>query len=187
VRVREDAVSATHEPTARRVYEQWNGIATAVAALRKVDRFLTLAIIAQESAGDTTAWRPEPKFLTRYRDGIARSIEAVPDPDDRRRYARWLERDPMILACSMGLMQVLTIVAIERRVALAYPTSLCDPGVGIEAGCRQLRHCFDATADSDSPRTAALQRYNGGADPHYAAQVLAWSDMLQGISREVHP
>jgi soluble lytic murein transglycosylase-like protein len=177
-------VSRADDATAARVHDRWAGLVRVTAALHRVDAMLVLGMVAQESAGDAYAWRAEPQFLANYRAGIARSIEAVSEPDDRRRYARWFERDPMLLASSMGLMQPLLVVAIERGCRLAYPTSLCDAALNLEAGCRQLRHCYDQTKGAPEPQVAALLRYNGGGNPAYPEEVIRWADAMRAVERD---
>jgi len=49
-------------------------------------------------------------------------------------------------------------------------SALCDPATGLDVGCRVLAAKL-ASAHSDVPR--ALQLWNGGANPNYAAEVLA--------------
>lgn len=176
-------MSAVDPVTAGRVYARWHRLAASIAALHTLDRHLVIAVIAQESAGDPCAWRPEPGFLKAYRDGIATSLDAVVDAAARKRYLRWWAKDPLILASSFGLAQVLVIVAIEHKVPLAYPSSLCDPTIGLDAGCRKLRACFDRVQGSTTPILAALNRYNGGGNLEYAAEVLAWQDALMAVAR----
>lgn len=165
------------------VLRRWREAATAAATTAQLDVWLVLSLIAQESAGDPLAWRPEPLFLTRYREGIARTIAGVSDAHDRARYEGWFHTDPQVLATSFGLLQVLVVVAIERNIPLRYPTSLCDPAIGLEAGCRHLRGCFTATATSPTPIRSALLRWNGGHNPSYVDETLAWSDALQQAAR----
>lgn len=131
----------------------------------RLDRLLVLAVVCQESAGDPCAARVERGFWRRYGAGVAANVKAsVSTVDDR-----WVLY-PDFMAASYGLMQVLYAVALEVGMDLPYPTSLCDPALGIEAGCRVLRRCFDQALITRD----ALLRYNGGARAAYASEVLAW-------------
>lgn len=159
-----------------RVRPQWDaGPGPALAVQYRLDPDLVLAVVCQESAGDTYAWRPEPAFLRRRQDGILTSVQRVKDPVDRRRYLEWMSKDPLIFATSMGLMQSLVITAIEHGIRLAYPTSLCDPAVGLAAGCTKLGMSMSVLRE---PK-AALQDYNGGGNPDYADEVLAWRTLIR--------
>ena len=81
-------------------------------------------------------------------------------------------------------------VALEVGMDLTYPTELCIPEIGIEAGCRVLRRCFTQTAqragNTSAPKVEALLAYNGGGDAQYPDRVLAWRDdaMTSGLLRE---
>ena len=152
----------------------------AACAPRGLDRWLVLAICAQESGGCCVAWRPEPEFLSRYGAGIAQSVMQ----SGVTAYQRWWVRDPLVLATSFGLMQTLVVTAIERGMALEYPTSLCQPEVSLEAGCRQLAFLFGhLTGDVREPIRTTLLRWNGGGDPAYPDKVLAWRDDLMAMAR----
>jgi len=146
-----------------------------IAARHALDPWLVLATICQESAGNPHARREEPAFLVHYRPGIEKSIRAVADTPTRIRYLGWLQVYPIVFATSRGLMQVLAITAIERGMMLATPDALADPQIGVEAGCRLLRHLFDHLPSGETtPIIAALLRYNGGGNAAYASEVLAW-------------
>ena len=167
-----------------RVAAHWQARVTETATRYQLDPWLALACVAQESRGDPYSWRPELEFVERYRPGIESAIDHVPDLTDRRRYARWWKQDPLVLGTSFGLLQVLTIVAIERGVVLRYPSSLCDPAIGLDAGCRQLRWCAQRTQHATEPKRAMLLRYNGGGNPAYADEVEAWESLLLRIAPE---
>jgi len=146
---------------------RWRELATVVGGRHRLAPELVLAVTQQESAGDPCAWRYEPAFLTTYAAGIARVVRETGSLRDDH----WLKRDSHVLATSYGLMQCLTVVAIERGMLelLRYPTSLCDPELGLEAGCRHLRWCLDRRGGD---LAAGLARYNGGGKPEYAPSVL---------------
>src|SRR5258708_13282468 len=71
---------------------------------------------------------------------------------------------------SWGLMQVMGQVAREAGFDALFLSALCDPEQGLTIGCKVLHKKFDAMA-GDSTR--ALLAWNGGANPTYAAQVIA--------------
>ena len=168
-------MSRADERVARDVVLRWDGVAWPIARRHGIGRALLLALVCQESAGDPAARREEPGFLRAYGDGIVRSINRVPNAQDRRRYLEWYARQPIALATSYGLCQVLNIVAIEFGVRLAEVTSQTDPATSLEAGCAKLRSCLQATHGQIGP---ALLRYNGGGAPQYDDEVLAWRALI---------
>jgi soluble lytic murein transglycosylase-like protein len=128
-------------------------LARTAASDHTLDATLVCAVIEQESAWDAHAIRYEPGFRTRYvaplglppTEGIARSI-------------------------SWGLMQVMGQVAREHGFTGKFLSALCDPVAGLAIGCAVLAAKI-ASAANDPAR--ALQLWNGGANPNYAAEVLA--------------
>lgn len=125
----------------------------AIATTHQLDPALICALCEHESRWDTWAIRYEPSFQERWvpRAGL--------DPTEY--YSR---------AFSYGLMQIMGQTARELLYMGPYLSELCDPKVGIEFGCRKLAHCLKNTAGNIA---AALEQYNGGADPKYAAIVMA--------------
>jgi soluble lytic murein transglycosylase-like protein len=123
------------------------------ASQHALDPALVCAVIEQESAWDPHAIRYEAGFRTRYvaplhlpaSEEIARSI-------------------------SSGLMQVMGQVAREHGFTGKFLSALCEPGNGIELGCRVLAAKL-SSASGDVNHGLAL--WNGGANLDYAAQVLA--------------
>lgn len=119
---------------------------------------LVCAIVEQESSWDRWALRYEPAFYARYvkpqlsRGAIAHESEA------RARAFSW------------GLMQVMGQVAREHGFTAASLAALCDPAKALAVGCRVFAAKL-AAAEGNVER--ALQLWNGGANPDYAAQVLA--------------
>lgn len=167
---------------------RWRELARSFGKAHGIDGELVLAVIAQESSGNPYAIRPEPGFFQRYLPGLRRLVShSVSKRDDR-----WFQY-PHVFACSYGLMQVMYPVALERGLDLAYPTELCDPKIGLEAGCRHLaflatrvlgedgRRHPDALADPRALRTVLLL-YNGGGDPNYPDRILNWRDRLNGAA-----
>lgn len=168
-------MSRADDRVARDVVRRWDGVAWPIARRHGIGRALLLALVCQESAGNPDARREEPGFLRAYGDGIVRSISRVPHLEDRRRYLEWYARQPIELATSYGLTQTLNIVAIEHGVRLAEVTSQRDPATSLEAGCRKLRACLQATRGDVGK---ALLRYNGGGAPQYDDEVLAWRALV---------
>jgi len=101
--------------------------------------------------------RYEPAFFTKY----VASLYTNNKVSATEAYARGF---------SWGLMQVMGQVAREAGFDALFLSALCDPEQGLAVGCKVLRKKFDAMA-GDS--THALLAWNGGANPTYAAQVLA--------------
>lgn len=165
---------------------RWRGLAKRKGLQHGVPCDLVLALIAQESGGNPYAIRVEEGFFTRYLPGLRRLVSHTAS----RRDDHWFQYR-QVFACSYGLMQVLYPVALERGLELRYPTELCDPDLGTEAGCRHLRYLagriiardgrphLNVWADMEATRTALLL-YNGGGNQTYPARVLAWRDRLAG-------
>ena len=119
---------------------------------------LVCAIVEQESAWDRWALRYEPAFYARYVEPqLARGAIAS-------------EGEARARAFSWGLMQVMGQVAREHGFASAPLAALCDPGVCLAVGCRVLSAKI-AAAEGNVARVLLL--WNGGANPDYAAAVLA--------------
>jgi soluble lytic murein transglycosylase-like protein len=161
-------------PARRQVCTQvvaWAPLVAAAAACRQLSPVLVLAIIAQESAGNPYAVRVERGFFRRYLAGLTALV--------RRTATRWDDywmTYPDLFSASWGLMQVLYPVAIECGMVLRYPSELCDPARGIEAGCRKLAR--DRAQGAVSER-ALLLAYNGGGDLEYPGRIAAWrTDLL---------
>jgi soluble lytic murein transglycosylase-like protein len=132
-------------------------LARAVAVAHGLEPALVCAVIEQESAWNPWAVRYEPGFLSRYVAPLytAGKLSAT------EAYTR---------SMSWGLMQVMGQVAREFGFAADSLPELCDPGTGIEFGCRILAKRM-ARARSDV--SAALLAWNGGANPNYPSEVLA--------------
>jgi len=131
----------------------WIAIARAEAARHSLDPALVCAVIEQESAWDPHAIRYEPAFRMRYVAPLR-----LPLTEEITRSISW------------GLMQVMGQVAREHGFRGKFLSELCDPPTGIEIGVTVLCTKF-AAADEDVAR--ALELWNGGSNPNYAAEVLA--------------
>ena len=131
-------------------------LARCIAAEHALDPALVCAVIEQESAWDPWAVRYEPGFLSRYVAPLytAGKLSAT------EAYTR---------SMSWGLMQLMGQVAREFGFEDASLAELCDPATGVEFGCRVLAARLKRARDV----SAALLAWNGGANPNYAAEVLA--------------
>jgi len=124
------------------------------------------AVVEQESAWDTHAIRYEPAFRTRYVAPLG-----LPPTEEVARSMSW------------GLMQVMGQVAREHGFSGKFLSALCEPASGLDIGCAVLASKLAAVAGPERPGQGitltedevarALQLWNGGANPDYAAQVLA--------------
>lgn len=164
-------MSRATSAVAQRVVDAWATVAEPIATAHRLPLDLVLAVVCQESAGNSGAYRDEPGFWRRYGANVVAFVRrTVTRTDDR-----WLDSIGLRSA-SFGLMQVLWPVALERGLVLTYPTELCVPAIGLDAGCRHLRYCVDAVGGDVA---AGLLRYNGGGAPAYDDEVLAWRDMVR--------
>ena len=138
-------------------------LARAIAETHQLDAALICAICEQESAWNTWAIRYEPAFFTHY---VAPQLAA----------GKISNTEAQARAFSWGLMQVMGQVAREHNFGMAPSTNsaplaqLCDPACGLEIGCAVFSAKL-ASAHGDATR--ALQLWNGGGNPNYAAGVLA--------------
>lgn len=125
------------------------------AAIYVIDAALVCAVCEQESEWDTYAIRFEPAFETKY---IHPALPLAPTTEE------------IAKAMSFGLMQVMGEVARERGFKGRFLSSLCDPDIGLHVGCEYLKHIMD---NHGGDVAASLQRWNGGGNPNYAAEVMA--------------
>jgi hypothetical protein len=147
-------------------------LARAAASRHALDARLVCAVVEQESTWDAHAIRYEPGFRTRYVAPLG-----LPPTEEIARSISW------------GLMQVMGQVAREHGFSGKFLSALCDPAAGLDVGCAVLAAKLTirpgsssrgSNATERSPLPAAevdvargLQLWNGGANPDYAAQVLA--------------
>jgi soluble lytic murein transglycosylase-like protein len=132
-------------------------LASRAAVAQSLDPALVCAVVEQESGWNHWAMRYEPAFFAKY---VAR-LYTNNKISASEAYARGF---------SWGLMQVMGQVAREAGFDALFLSALCDPEQGLATGCKVLRKKFDAMAGD---ATRALLAWNGGANPAYAAQVLA--------------
>ncbi|MFZ0737859.1 MAG: lytic transglycosylase domain-containing protein [Candidatus Acidiferrales bacterium] len=139
---------------------QFITLARDIAARHSLDPALICAIVEHESSWNPWAIRFEPAFFAKYVAPLFTNNKIEP-PTNSEAYSR---------AMSWGLMQVMGQSARERGFSAQFLSELCDPAAGLEAGCDLFAHKL-AVAGVNAER--ALQLWNGGANPDYAAQVLA--------------
>jgi soluble lytic murein transglycosylase-like protein len=132
-------------------------LARRAAAAQALDPALVCAVVEQESGWNPWAMRYEPAFFAKYVANLYTNNKISAS----EAYARGF---------SWGLMQVMGQVARETGFDAAFLSALCDPEQGLATGCKVLRRKFDVMAGD---MTRALLAWNGGANPAYAAQVLA--------------
>jgi soluble lytic murein transglycosylase-like protein len=123
------------------------------ASQHALEPALVCAVIEQESAWDPHAIRYEAGFRTRYVAPLH-----LPASEEIARSISW------------GLMQVMGQVAREHGFNGKFLSALCEPGNGIELGCRVLSAKL-AGAGGDVAR--GLMLWNGGGNSDYPGQVLA--------------
>ena len=124
----------------------------AAAARHQLPAALISAICRVESSFNPHAIRYEPDFFSTYI--MPCKLKEVPPCSFRT--------EQRARAMSWGLMQIMGQVARERGFAGIFLSELCLPEVGIDYGCRQLRHLADRyLAEWDWPGVIAA--YNAGS------------------------
>jgi hypothetical protein len=136
--------------------EQMVAIAVSAAARYALVAPLVCAIVERESTWNPWVIRYEPGFFNRY---VIPAYTANKF-DATEAYSR---------AISWGLMQVMGEDAREFGFSGDMPM-LCDPGVGIDIGCKIFAHKLKT---SGGDITRALLAWNGGSNPDYPSDVLA--------------
>jgi soluble lytic murein transglycosylase-like protein len=133
--------------------EEMIALARAAAARHALAPEIVCAICEQESSWNPWAIRYEPAFRQRYVAplGLATTEEVA-------RSTSW------------GLMQLMGETAREAGFVEKFISALAEPATGLDFGCAVLAEKFRRAA-GDASR--ALELWNGGANPDYAAQVLA--------------
>ncbi len=128
-------------------------LAKQTATAHQLDPLLVCAIVEQESSWNPFAIRYEPAFYDRY---IA-PLNLKSATDARARSFSW------------GLMQTMGQVAIENGVVVKYLSELCDPHVGLNAGCVILKAKLKRAAGDVHK---GLLFYNGGGNTYYPTEVI---------------
>ncbi len=132
-------------------------MATRAAETEGLDPAVVCGVVEQESGWNTWAMRYEPLFFAKYVAPLYTNNKV----GATEAYTRGF---------SWGLMQVMGQTAREAGVNSPDLSTLCDPAVGLAAGCKILRKKLDA-AGGDLHK--ALLAWNGGANPDYADEVVA--------------
>jgi soluble lytic murein transglycosylase-like protein len=128
------------------------------AAVRSgLEAALICAMVEQESSWDPWAIRYEPQFYARYVTPLI-GLNRLSETESRARATSW------------GLLQVMGQVAREHGFSGNSLAELCNPICGVEVGCKVIAGIIEA---EHANVNVALQRWNGGARPEYAAEVLA--------------
>jgi soluble lytic murein transglycosylase-like protein len=131
--------------------------ARAIAVAHGLSPQLVCAVIEQESAWNPWSVRYEPVFMSKY---VAPQYTA----------GKFSATEAYMRSISWGLMQLIGETARELGFAGSSLAELCDPQVGVEFGCRELKNCIDR-AKGDVP--TALLYWNGGASTSYPVEVMA--------------
>ena len=132
-------------------------MARAAAESHRLDAELVCAIVEQESSWNPWAIQYEPAFFAKYVEPSVAKLHLSATEASAR-------------ATSWGLMQVMGQVAREHGFRGEYLSELCDPGNGLDVGCR-LFVAKLAAAKGDVE--TALRLWNGGGNANYADEVLA--------------
>jgi soluble lytic murein transglycosylase-like protein len=142
-------------------------LARSAAAAHNLYLELICAICEQESAWNPWAIRYEPAFYEKYIRPLVDSGRLSPSPGISA------ATEARTRAFSWGLMQVMGQVAREHAFAGASLAELCDPAIGLDAGCRVFAAKLAA---AEGNVTRALLLWNGGANREYPVEVLARAD-----------
>ena len=124
---------------------------------------LVCAVVEQESGWNPWAVRHEPAFQEKY-------ISPLVVAGRLRTFGASRDTEVVMRSCSFGLMQTMGQVVRETGAEFAFLTELCNPERSLESGCSHLAKKLEE-AKGNTER--ALQLWNGGANPNYAAEVLA--------------
>ena len=144
---------------------------TAEARLFGLPPGILAGLVAQESAGQTWATRPEPYYKWVF-GRRARNLPLL-----KRLLPRWRtpKQDFYVQRISFGLCQVMGAVARELGLE-GYLTQLCDPYLGLHYGAKYLAWCLRRAKGN---MKGALLKYNGGGDKDYPAKVFGWAEKFK--------
>lgn len=133
---------------------------------------LLAALAWQESSIDPWAIRVERGFWSRYREGIMRFIKRSKSKVDNK-WAKY----PDIYSASYGMCQIMLQTALEAGWEMKrFPTELLDPEVNLRLAARILQKHIRRYGLKDG-----LLRYNGGARPAYADEVLGKMERVKEL------
>ena len=138
-------------------------MAQAAAAAHKLPPEVVCAIAERESTWNPWSIRYEPAFFNKYVIPLYTKALSNPKPEDQMSITEAKAR-----SFSWGLMQLMGEDARELGFT-GDLASLCDPETGLEYGCVAFARKL-AVNGGDVGR--ALEAYNGGANPNYAAEVM---------------
>jgi hypothetical protein len=159
----------------RQAAERWNADPVTVAAL-----------IMQESAGNSWAWRPEPSYRwlwdvvknAPFRKVTPEELARRTAPHDFPCLAGGNANEWIAQQSSYGLLQLMGANAREMGFRGPYLTELFDPDVNLEWGTRFFSKLVAKYA------AGAISAYNAGT-PHpgseYETSVLHWREELKPL------
>lgn len=130
-------------------------MAKSIAPAFGLDPALVCGVIQRESDWNPDATRFEPEFKIRYIDRMG-----LQEPEATCRSTSW------------GLMQLMGENARESGYSGPIP-GLLDPNVGVSWGCRWLEKKLEHAQGNVE---TALLLWNGGGNPAYPAEVLAYAE-----------
>lgn len=140
------------------------------AARHGLSPLLVAAIITTESAGNTYAWNPEPKYRwfwnvatnKPFRTLSQAEIDSEIPPLDFPYLAGDRDQEWWAQQASWGLMQIMGAVARENGFTRRYLTQLVDEEDSIEYGCRQLLR-LKGRYHQDHGWPGVIAAYNAGS------------------------
>lgn len=123
--------------------------ATTISSKYSLDHRLVIAIIQQESGGQSFACRFEPNYKWLYNvNDLAKSVGCTANTMTVMQMTSW------------GLMQVMGAVAYEDGFnPKQYVSQLVLPHIGIEAGCKRLEKLWKKHKTIDQ----VISAYNAGS------------------------
>ena len=145
------------------------------------------ALVLTESAGDTWAYNPEPKYRYFWDVKQGRPFRALTEaeidrktpPADFPTLAGDRDQEWWAQQASWGLCQIMGAVAREHGFIGKYLPALCDPAVNLALA---VKHLSGLLKWSEGNEAQALAAYNGGKggnsqlpyrNASYAAKVLS--------------
>lgn len=131
-------------------------LAQKTAAAHGLSPKIFCGLVDRESAWNPWAIRYEPGFYEEY---VQKMIDSGAIHSETEAHGR---------SISWGLGQVMGETAREMGFTGDF-AQLCEPETGLEYAARVFRHYIDRAGAN---LAAALQHYNGGGNPNYAAEVL---------------
>ena len=159
---------------------------TGIAETSGFEPALMLAVIWQESGGESAAWNPEQRYRWFWNVRTDQPFRKVTDEESASEFPPkdfpCLAGDPdqewWAQQASWGLMQPMGAVARECGYrGLWLPALIREPDLNIQIGCTHLaRKLKQAGGDI----RAALLRYNGGGNQKYDDEVMEKYELVKG-------